>query len=158
MKQVLTGFLLAGTILFSGCLKSSDKSCTDRSPQLEESDIMAYASANSINAVKHTSGLYYEIIDPGSGVPPSLSSVVKVTYTGKLLNGQVFDQLNTPPAQGWSLSSLIAGWQIGLPLIAPGGRIKLIIPSSLAYGCRGVSGAIPGNSILFFDVTLVEVQ
>jgi len=51
---------------------------------------------------------------------------------------------------------LIAGWQIGLPLIHKGGEIKLIVPSSLAYGCG--NGPLPANSILYFDIHLVDVQ
>ena len=51
----------------------------------------------------------------------------------------------------------IEGWKIGIPLIKKGGKLKLIIPSALAYGCNDISG-IPGNSILFFDIDLIDVQ
>ncbi|MBI1344196.1 MAG: hypothetical protein GC171_14825 [Terrimonas sp.] len=157
MKQ--SGLLMVIVMILSltqGCLKKTD-ACKNKTPQEEETTILAYASANGINAVKHSSGLYYEITDPGTGNTPSPSSLIKVTYTGKLLDGQVFDQLSTPPAQGWPLYSLIQGWQIGIPLIKEGGSIKLIIPSSLAYGCEG-SSPIPGNTILYFEVNLVQVQ
>jgi FKBP-type peptidyl-prolyl cis-trans isomerase FkpA len=158
MKTFFLVFLLS-LILFSqtGCLKnSSSTSCTPASVSSEEPAIMAYASANGINATRHSSGLYYEIISPGSGATPSSSSKVFVTYTGKLLDGSVFDQQGNASQTGWVLGSLIAGWQIGLPLIQEGGEIKLIVPSSLAYGCG--NGALPPNSILYFDVHLVDVQ
>jgi FKBP-type peptidyl-prolyl cis-trans isomerase FkpA len=98
--------------------------------------------------------LYYEIIDAGTGSTPIANSVVTVAYTGKLLNGSVFDQRTYYTEK---MSGLMEGWQIGLPLIKKGGRIKLIIPSSLAYRCNGAPN-IPSNSVLFFDVTLIDVK
>jgi FKBP-type peptidyl-prolyl cis-trans isomerase FkpA len=152
--------LLGGVMLFSqtGCLKSSSSqsSCTPASVSSEEPAIIAYASANGINTTRHSSGLYYEIISPGNGATPSVNSKVFVTYTGKLLDGRVFDQQANADQTGWVLGTLIVGWQIGLPLIQKGGEIKLIVPSSLAYGCS--SGPLPANSILYFDVHLVDVQ
>lgn len=155
MKNVIL-YLTSVFLLFSGtgCLK--DKGCKNQSPQSEESTIMAYASAQGMTAVKHSSGLYYQIMNPGSGNQPGPASKVKATYVGKLLNGTVFDQMTTPPSQAWNLSDLIEGWRIGLPLIQQGGTIKLIVPSSLAYGCSG-AGPIPGDAILYFELTLVEV-
>jgi FKBP-type peptidyl-prolyl cis-trans isomerase FkpA len=150
--------LLSGVLLVSqtGCLKSSSsQSCTPASVSSEEPAIIAYASANGINTTRHSSGLYYEIISPGNGATPSANSKVFVTYTGLLLDGRVFDQQADATQTGWPLGSLIAGWQIGLPLIQKGGEIKLIVPSSLGYGC---GGALPPNSILYFDIHLVDVQ
>jgi FKBP-type peptidyl-prolyl cis-trans isomerase FkpA len=153
-------FLLGGGVLLvsqTGCLKSSSsQSCTPASVSSEEPAIIAYASANGINTTRHSSGLYYEIISPGNGASPSSTSKVFVTYTGQLLDGRVFDQQADATKTGWVLGSLIAGWQIGLPLIQKGGEIKLIIPSSLGYGCD--NGALPPNSILYFDIHLVDVQ
>lgn len=145
-------------MLFSqtSCLKSkSSQSCTPATVASEEPTILAYAANNGIFATRHTSGLYYEIISQGSGATPSGTSKIFVTYTGKLLDGRVFDSQTDPSKTGWVLNSLIEGWQIGLPLIQKGGEIKLIVPSSLGYGC---SNALPPNSILYFDVTLVDVQ
>jgi FKBP-type peptidyl-prolyl cis-trans isomerase FkpA len=151
-------FMIAALLAFVnwGCLKS-DKGCTAKPVSSEESAIQAYAAANGITATRHSTGLYYQIILPGSGATPSNSSHVYITYTGKLLDGTVFDQQNNSSATGWLLSDLILGWQVGLPLIQKGGHIKLIVPSSLGYGCSGV-GSIPANSILYFDITLVDVQ
>jgi FKBP-type peptidyl-prolyl cis-trans isomerase FkpA len=159
MKAFFLVFL-GGVILFSqtGCVKSSSShSCTPAPVSSEEPAIIAYASANGITTTRHSSGLYYEIISPGGGgVTPSVNSKVFVTYTGKLLDGSVFDQQANADKTGWVLGTLIAGWQIGLPLIHKGGEIKLIVPSSLAYGCA--NGPLPPNSILYFDVHLVDVQ
>ena len=153
-------FALIGSIILlsgTGCLKNStSQPCTPKSVSSEEPTILAYASANGITATRDASGLYYQVINPGSGPVPSANSKVFVTYTGKLLNGSVFDQVTNSANTGWVLGTLIQGWQIGLPLIQKGGEIKLIIPSSLAYGCT--DGQLPANSILYFDVQLVDVQ
>lgn len=121
------------------------------------SQIQAFAAANGINAQPDPSGLFYEIIEMGSGPKASVNSKISITYTGKLMNGQTFDEALTPNAEPWPLSSLIKGWIIGIPLINEGGHIKLIIPSSLAYGCAQYY-TIPGNSVLYFDIHLVDVQ
>lgn len=127
------------------------------SPQAEEKQMQDYATASGINATKHPSGMYYQIITQGNGVSPTPNSKVFINYSGKLLNGTEFDKSNDPSQTGWTLGQLIEGWIIGLPLIKEGGKIKLIIPSSLAYGCNG-SRTIPANSVLYFDIELVDVQ
>jgi FKBP-type peptidyl-prolyl cis-trans isomerase len=151
--------MIASLLIVSctGCFKE-EKTCTPATPASEERQILAYATANGINAIKHNSGLYYEILNPGTGRTPTNSTRVFITYTGKLLNGTQFDQGTNPANTGWMLGSLIEGWKIGLPLIKAGGKIRLIIPSSQAYGCNGAGASIPPNSILFFDIDLVDVQ
>lgn len=116
--------------------------------------MQSFATANSLSVTKHSSGMYYQIVNAGSGATPTLASSVSVKYTGKLLSGSVFESRTTPVTL--PLSQTIAGWQLGIPLIQKGGIIKLIIPSSLAYGCNAV-GVIPSNSILFFEIELVDV-
>jgi FKBP-type peptidyl-prolyl cis-trans isomerase FkpA len=152
---VLPFFLIPLILIGTGCIK--DDTCSPKSPTNEAAQIQAYASANGINATAHSSGLYYEIIDTGSGATATVNSGIVITYTGKLLNGNIFDQQTTPNSPAWELSKLIEGWRLGIPLIQKGGHIKLIIPSSLAYGCTGY-GSIPGDAILFFDIELVDVQ
>src|SRR6185503_18339386 len=157
---LLLFFLVASGV---SCLKKSI-ACTPKSPASEAAQIQAYCTANGITPTIHASGLYYQIINQGSGTTPTMSSRIVITYTGKLSDGTIFDQRTVPnntqatgPESPWAVTQLIEGWQIGIPLIQKGGRILLVIPSSLAYGCAGY-GAIPGNSILFFDITLVDVQ
>jgi FKBP-type peptidyl-prolyl cis-trans isomerase len=147
--------LLFTVVVFPGCLK--DKGCKLKSVDSEVPQMQAYAATNGINAIRHSSGLYYEIINAGSGPTANTNSKIFITYTGKLMNGQTFDEQLTPNTTGWSLDGLIKGWIIGIPLIQKGGHIKLIVPSSLAYGCDQYY-SIPGNSVLFFDVHLVDVQ
>ena len=157
-KAALIFFLTLSVFVFCECNKKDQGgTCTPKTVQSEQADILAYASANSMNVTAHSSGIYYQVVNPGAGAVPNPASRVYVKYTGKLLNGTVFDSQANSAATGWVLSSLIPGWQIGIPLIQKGGHIKLIIPSSLCYGCNG-SGPIPANSVLYFDIELTDVQ
>ncbi len=137
----------------TSCLK--DNSCQDKTVQSEQAAITTYATANGITGTSHSSGVYYQVTTPGSGITPSVNNQVSVRYTGKLLNGTVFDSQTGTPAT-FGLGGTIPGFQIALQLVQKGGTIKFIIPSSLAYGCAG-TGGIPGGSILFFEVQLVDV-
>ena len=137
----------------TSCLK--DNSCQDKTVQSEQAAITTYATANGITGTSHSSGVYYQVTTPGSGINPSVNNQVSVRYTGKLLNGTVFDSQTGTPAT-FGLGGTIPGFQIALQLVQKGGTIKFIIPSSLAYGCAG-TGGIPGGSILFFEVQLVDV-
>lgn len=149
-------FSFFSSILFSQSSCVKDAVCKDKTVQSEEATIINYAATHGITATAHSSGLYYQIINPGSGATPTASSGIKVKYTGKLMNDQIFDQQTSAAVGPFGLGGLIKGWQIGLPLIQKGGTIKLIIPSSLGYGCNGF-GSVPGNSVLYFEIELVDV-
>jgi FKBP-type peptidyl-prolyl cis-trans isomerase FkpA len=152
----IAAFLL---IIALGLTACGDNGCEPVKPETEEWQITGYAAANGIAATKHSSGMYYEIVNPGSGPSPTTSSIVTVTYVGKRLDGSIFDQSTTPTSfNNMPLSGLIQGWQIGLPLIKKGGEIRLIVPSSLAYGCTGAGNVISANSVLYFDINLIDVQ
>jgi FKBP-type peptidyl-prolyl cis-trans isomerase FkpA len=158
-EEIVRNFVLPVILLFAlsfgGCIKNHP--CTPKPASSESPEIIAYALANGINATAHSSGLYYEVISPGSGTAVSSSSKIVITYTGALLNGTVFANQTSPnTAEPWDLGELIEGWKVGIPLIQKGGHIRLLVPSALAYGCRPY-GAIPGNSVLVFDITLVDV-
>jgi len=141
--------------LFAACGKS-DTPCVPATVASEKAAMVAYCTANNITYTEHSSGILYEIMAPGLGTQtPVLTSTVATVYTGKLLNGTQFDASANPVS--FILNGVIKGWQIGIPLIKKGGRIKLVIPSSLAYGCDG-SGSIPPNSPLYFEVSLTDVR
>lgn len=117
--------------------------------------IKKFIADNNIPAIKDESGLYYQIIEPGTGtVTPNDNSLITIKYEGRLLNGQVFDKSESSEFQ---LGGLIAGWRIGIPKIKAGGKIRLLIPSGYAYGNRP-PGRIPANSVLDFDIQLKEVK
>lgn len=121
-------------------------------------DIMAIDSAVNSHVIDTTGsidGVYYQIIKEGSGVQVKLTDSVTVHYKGALLNGDVFDETKEEPAT-FPLNRLIKGWQVGLPVCKVGGRIRLIIPSGLAYSVRSRALSIPPNSILVFDVEVLK--
>jgi FKBP-type peptidyl-prolyl cis-trans isomerase FkpA len=122
---------------------------------VDDSLIREYIKTNHINAIKHPSSLYYQVIKEGTGANATASSTVDVTYEGKLRSGVVFDHSVNPIS--FALKDVIAGWTIGLPLVKTGGKILLIIPSHLGYGPRD-SGPIPENSVLVFDIDVLKVQ
>ncbi len=142
-------------------LPNCKKDCKLKPVSKEDSQMRSFATANGIIATQHPSGMYYEIVDSGSGAAVSATSKISITYSGKFLSGETFDEQvspnNTASNPAWPLDGLIEGWKVGIPLIRAGGRIRLIVPSSMAYGCEDYY-SIPGNSILFFDITLVEVH
>jgi FKBP-type peptidyl-prolyl cis-trans isomerase FkpA len=134
-------------LAFAGCKKNYNT--TDQAA-LDDAKIQAYIKANNLTVTKDPSGLYYAIQKTGIGPYPVSTSDVSVNYTGKLLDGTVFETSSTNLA---ALNSFIEGWQIGIPKINVGGRIFLIIPSTLAYRDQA-SGSIPPNSVLVFTIDL----
>jgi FKBP-type peptidyl-prolyl cis-trans isomerase len=152
MKNI---FFLAFVILsFTGCLK--DDTCTPKTVQSETATMLSYASTNGITPTTHSSGMLYQIVSAGAGLTPTATSTVKVRYTGKFMDGTVFDSNATGNPVTFGLNQVIQGWQLALPLIKKDGVIKIIVPSSLAYGCAGYS-SIPGDAVLFFEIQLLDV-
>jgi FKBP-type peptidyl-prolyl cis-trans isomerase FkpA len=128
---------------------------------VDEKVIQDYLAKNNLKAkAQHTaSGLYYVDEVVGTGANPTQGDNVKVHYTGKLLDGKVFDSSKNagkPIDFQVGVGMVIPGWEEGIMLMKKGGKRTLIIPSGLAYGVDGSPGAIPGNSVLLFDVELVD--
>ncbi|WP_448569399.1 FKBP-type peptidyl-prolyl cis-trans isomerase [Thalassotalea ganghwensis] len=105
------------------------------------------------------SGLQYSVITEGSGDKPAATDTVKVHYTGTFLNGEVFDSSveRGQPAE-FPLNRVISGWTEGVQLMPVGSKYKFTIPSDLAYGPNGNPPRIPGNSVLEFEIELLEIQ
>jgi FKBP-type peptidyl-prolyl cis-trans isomerase FkpA len=109
-------------------------------------------------AKKTESGLIYEVVKAGSGKAPAATDTVEVHYVGTLTDGTEFDSSRKRGQTAkFPLNGVIKGWTEGLQLVQPGGTIKLVIPSDLAYGDRG-NQKIPGGSTLVFDVELLKVN
>lgn len=113
---------------------------------------------------KTESGVYYVVTQPGVGPTPNRGDAVQVHYTGKLLNGKVFDSSRTNPKAGGKpaqfqvgVGMVIPGWEEGVMKMNKGEKATLIIPSTLAYGPRGNQGIAP-NSVLLFDIELLDIQ
>ncbi len=104
------------------------------------------------------SGLQYRVITEGKGTKPKATDIVTVHYTGKLIDGKVFDSsvTNGQPAT-FPLDGVIAGWTEALQLMPQGSKWEIVIPADLAYGSGG-QGPIPPSSTLIFEVELLEVK
>lgn len=123
----------------------------------DKQQIFEAIAAGKTDTTGSANGVYYKIVKEGTGVQVSISDTVVAFYKGALLNGEVFDQTKDKPA-AFPLNRLIKGWQTGLPLCKVGGKIHLIIPSALAYSIRSRSPKIPPNSVLVFDIEVVDTK
>ncbi len=122
---------------------------------IDKEIIENYLAEKGLTAQTTTSGLYYIIDNQGTGVRPTINSIVTVIYTGKLINGHVFEEPKVPIS--FPLTNVIQGWQEGIPLFNSGGTGTLYVPSGLGYGSSGTN-SIPANSVLIFEVYLISAQ
>ena len=118
---------------------------------------LAKAAAEK-GAVKKPSGLIYTEVAAGTGPNPKATEAVKVHYTGKLIDGTVFDSSvqRGQPAE-FTLGGVIPCWQEGVALMKKGGKAQLVCPSSLAYGDAGSPPKIKPGATLIFDVELLDI-
>lgn len=118
------------------------------------------AENKSKEGVKTTeSGLQYRVINSGAGKMPTADQSVTVHYTGKLIDGTVFDSsVERGEPATFGVSQVIDGWTEALQLMKEGDKWELFIPSELAYGERGAGGRIPPYSTLIFEVELIKVN
>jgi FKBP-type peptidyl-prolyl cis-trans isomerase len=111
------------------------------------------------SGVKTTeSGLQYEVIKEGTGPKPTETDQVKVHYHGTLINGTVFDSsVERGEPITFAVNGVIPGWTEALKMMSVGSKWKIYLPSSLAYGERGAGSQIGPNSVLVFEVELLEI-
>lgn len=110
-------------------------------------------------ATKTASGLAYKVIKEGTGALPKSTDEVEVHYHGTLIDGTVFDSsVDRKQTVSFPLDRVIKGWTEGLQLVKEGGKIKLVIPSELAYADAGAPPNIPGGATLTFDVELIKIK
>lgn len=129
----------------------------------EPSLIQQYIKDNKITAKPTASGLYYIEKVAGKGAKAKAGNKVKVHYTGKLLNGKVFDSsLERKPVTPFEFTigqgQVIPGWDQGISMMSAGGKATLVIPSKLGYGAQGAGNDIPAHSPLVFDVELISIS
>lgn len=121
---------------------------------------MAFLAENKTKegVITLPSGLQYKVIAEGSGEHPKATDKVKVHYTGKLVDGTVFDSsVERGEPITFPLDRVIKGWTEGVQLMVPGAKYTFYIPSDLGYGDYTM-GPIPGGSTLIFDVELLSIE
>ena len=153
MKKILLGSgLLTLIALATGCLKNDEvKPCVVRTLEQDRSVITKFASDSSITVTEDPTGLFYQIIEPGTGAPPAARDTVVAKYVGRLLDGRKFDE---SASAKFPLNGVIEGWTIGIPKVGKGGKIKLLIPAKLAYACMYHPLQ---NQPLYFYVEVLDV-
>lgn len=144
-------FAVALILMVSACNTTKDQS------EVDDQTIKNYLTSKNLTATKDPSGVYYIMTTVGTGTSPTVASTVEVKYKGSLINGTVFDQTVTDKTLTYPLSGLIMGWQIGIPMMKEGGKATLFIPSHLGYGSQA-NGPIPANSVLIFEIELIDVK
>lgn len=139
----------------------------------EPAKIKAYIAHQKLTVTQTADSLYYQITQQGSGPLPVVGDTVVVNYTGRLLNGKVFDtsikdtatkeKMQVDPMRKYQpihipvgQKRVIAGWDEGLLLLNKGSKASLVVPSNLAYGERGVSIIGPFTPIAF-DVEIIDI-
>lgn len=134
-----------------GCKKEEDQK------EKDEKIINEYLQKQNLTSQKTSSGLHYIIDVPGNLPKPTASSTVTVHYKGYLTSGKVFDNTEGEDPLTFSLTHVIEGWREGLQFFGVGGKGMLLIPSYLGYGNTVMPG-IPANSVLIFDIHLINVE
>ena len=144
--------LIFSLIVLSSCNKSlSEEEQFDEDVSL----IKEYIADNELDAMSTESGLYYTIDKLGTGNFPNANNEVTVRYKGYFLDGGVFDQ-SDEFGISFNLQNVIQGWTEGIPLYKEGGEGILLVPSKLGYGKQG-KGSVPPNTVMIFEVKLLEI-
>jgi FKBP-type peptidyl-prolyl cis-trans isomerase len=113
--------------------------------------------AKEPNVKKTASGALVISQKEGQGAAPKDTDKVKVNYTGKLVNGSVFDSSTGRGPAEFPLNGVVKCWTEALQMMKVGGKAKIVCPSEIAYGARGMPPVIPGNAVLTFDVELLDI-
>lgn len=152
MKKLL--FFLAVITITISCKKDVDQR------PIDDMLIVDYLTENNIVAEKdEESGVYYRITEEGNGTDfPNLSSTIRVYYKGYFLDGNVFDESieGVDDYLEIGLNQVVYGWQVALVHFSKGAKGQMFIPSHAGYGSQERAG-IPENSVLIFDIHLVNV-
>jgi len=163
MKKVL-GIAAVISVGIIACVKSSDPGlsnpvCTPVAESAEQPQIQAFIAKDSVPFNKDSSGVYYHISAPGTGLMASVYSTLFFTFKATLLDGTIIDSSNTTIQQ--PIATAIPAIQDMAEYFKIGTKIQLIVPSSLAYSCQGFTSdsiTIAPNSVLFYNLNITNIQ
>ena len=146
---------IAIALIITSCTTNKEPEIIDYVAKNDQ-EITDYLTKNNLAAIKTSTGLYYIINEEGTGDQPTANSDVTVVYTGRFINGQVFNQ-SKETGLTFNLQKVIKGWTEGIPYFKVGGSGLLLVPSHLGYGSYDYY-TIPGGSVLIFEINLVDVE
>ena len=171
MKKFFTILMAAGLMMgMASCNNTSSEQTTeettteaDYGQEIKDNKTIGREfleeNAKNDSVVQTESGLQYMVLKEGKGAKPGPTDEVTVHYTGRLINGTVFDSsVERGEPATFPLNKVIPGWTEGLQLMSEGSKYRLFIPSELAYGEKGAGQQILPNSTLIFDVELIKVE
>lgn len=170
-------FFLPLLVVFSSCDKDCDdnytQECADSQLATDVQIIQDYLEDSNLVAQRHPSDLFYIIEEEGIGDSPNSGQTIVANYTGKFLDGRVFDTSiesvakeegvydpnrdYTPFNFVLNVSRVVTGWHIAFSLLNEGTKATILLPSYMAYGREG-SRSIPPNTVLLFEVELVNIR
>jgi len=154
--------------------RNQNLAANDQLMQSDGATIDTYLAKNNLSAQTSDAGLRYIILSEGNGSKPKAGDLVSVDYTGYVLDGAYFDtsreadakmhDLYNPDRPGGYIplefqlgtGGVIHGWDEGISLLSKGAKAQLFVPSPMGYGAQQRSEEIVANSILVFDVELVD--
>lgn len=142
---------------FISLLVTSCKTYSEEEVQGFDKAIQKFVMKSGLNYEKSESGLYYLIEKEGEGEFIKFTDEVSFRYTGKLMSGKTFDGRYKRTPITFEVSKLIEGWKEGMMYLKKGGKAKLIVPPTLGYGENQLPD-IPANSILYFEIEVVDVR
>lgn len=157
LKLIRTLAVILCVVTLASCKKSND--LTDEQVKIDDKLMVDFIMKNNITMTKDiSSGIYYQVVSPSTGVVAVSTSKVTANYQGRLLDGSIFEQTTTKPLE-FSYGQVIEGWQVGLKFIENKGKIRLLIPSRLAYRAYPPAGStIPKNAVLDFTIEILDIQ
>lgn len=146
---------------FFEAMEAEQREATAKMGEVNEKAGKAFLEENGkrVEVSTTASGLQYEVLEEGSGKQPTAQDQVTVHYTGKLIDGTVFDSsVERGQPATFGVTQVIPGWVEALQMMKEGAKWRLFIPSNLAYGPNGAGNVIGPNSTLIFDVELIKVN
>jgi FKBP-type peptidyl-prolyl cis-trans isomerase len=165
MKPTQTGIAVALALavvalffIFPGLSPFRTSIATDAAP----TQITTTQTSSTAMPIENVTQLQMTDEIVGTGVTAAVGDSVTVNYVGSLTDGSIFDASANHGTQGFTFNlgagQVIKGWDQGIVGMKEGGKRKLVIPASLAYGDQAIGNVIPANSTLVFEVELVKVE
>ena len=144
--------LVFSALFLNQCLKE-----TTSQQDIDRQAIEEYLEANQItDATEDLNGIFSIIDAPGIGGNPAIDDLVKIRYEGFLLDGQKVDESLPDSSVTFQLNNSIVGWQLSIIKLQKGGKGRFWIPSYLAFGNQAIGNLIPANSILYYEIELLD--